>query len=142
MKRTYLWLIAAAAVLLAVVVLTRMPRDLARAPKRAARSTLPHETSTTASFTAAVTSISGTVRARGGGAVAGARVCATDAVSQIEWQPAVLCADASPAGEFRIALPAGGGYNVSAEAEGFVPGTAEPGGWSSCPPAKPSRAWW
>jgi hypothetical protein len=70
--------------------------------------------------------ISGQVRARGGGAVAGAHVCATETTSQSEWQPHVLCVEADALGRYRIALVAGR-YTVGAEAVGYIPGSAANG---------------
>lgn len=72
--------------------------------------------------------LEGTVRQADGGAVAGARVCATCAHCALTDAQPATCASSDESGAFRFsdALTAGS-YLVTAAAEGFRPGTANGG---------------
>jgi hypothetical protein len=71
--------------------------------------------------------LEGSVRSREGEPVAGARVCAADAPSDALGKPRTACTTADSNGAYAIALSASGAYTVSAEAEGFKPGSAQGG---------------
>jgi hypothetical protein len=125
-KRTRLvFLVAAVVVLLLLTGMLRRSAQSKRmatsAPIAASKKSVEETNASGTLSAAAATSISGKVTARDGGPIEGAHVCATDTVSQVEWQPIVNCADTSRAGTYSIALPGGGAYSVTAEAQGFVP---------------------
>ena len=70
-------------------------------------------------------SVSGGVRSVDGEQISGARVCATDVMSDMLGAQHVSCVDSGGEGHYFIALPATGAYWITAEAQGFRP-RAEP----------------
>jgi hypothetical protein len=59
--------------------------------------------------------------------VGGAHVCATEVQTRVVWEPAVTCVYADRGGRYRIAVAGGSAFFVSAEAEGYLPGSAASG---------------
>ena len=72
-------------------------------------------------------SLSGSVRTADGAPVRGARVCASGVGSEAVGAPHVTCTDADAKGHYAIGPVAAGGYEVTAEADGFAPGSAHDG---------------
>jgi hypothetical protein len=71
-------------------------------------------------------SLAGSVRAKKGEPIAGARVCASDLALEAMSAPAPTCVDTDEKGAYRVAGLAPGGYALTAEAKGFIP-SAEDG---------------
>ena len=113
------------------VVVWTLPRGLhsrdprVQRPSKGGASGSPVSSSNAAPDSPA--SLAGSVRARGGEALATARVCATDLALESVGAPAPACVQTDDKGRYVIPGLFPGGYALTAEAEGFMPGAAAEG---------------